>query len=110
MLTVDVPVSGLRERDLRNGFRMPWRPGPATVLDVALHPRWLLGAARHGMPGLVNLTEHGESASVEAQAAILARAMDRSLGWEALAWLRRLWDGPAGPCRTPARGTRSSHS
>jgi len=94
VLTVDVPVSGLRERDLRNGFRMPWRPGPATVLDVALHPRWLAGVARHGMPGLVNLSEHGGSASIEAQAAILARSMDRSLGWDALAWLRRLWDGP----------------
>lgn len=94
VLTVDVPVSGLRERDVRNGFKLPFRPGPATVLDVALHPRWLLGVARHGMPGFANLSEHEGRASAQAQAAMLARTMDRSLGWESLAWLRRLWDGP----------------
>ncbi len=94
VLTVDVPVSGLRERDVRNGFKLPFRPGPATVLDVALHPRWLLGVARHGMPGFANLSEHEGRASAQAQAAMLARSMDRSLSWESLAWLRRLWDGP----------------
>ena len=35
VLTVDVPVSGRRERDLRNGFALPLRPGPALAIDAA---------------------------------------------------------------------------
>ncbi|HEX6018485.1 MAG TPA: alpha-hydroxy acid oxidase [Burkholderiaceae bacterium] len=94
VLTVDVPVSGWRERDVRNGFQVPWRPGVATVLDVATRPRWLLGQLRHGTPSFVNLTEQEGVASAQAQAAMLARTMDRQLTWESLGWLRRLWDGP----------------
>ena len=39
VLTVDAAVSGLRERDVRNGFRLPFRFTPSTLLDLALHPR-----------------------------------------------------------------------
>ncbi|WP_322469713.1 alpha-hydroxy acid oxidase [Hydrogenophaga sp. SNF1] len=95
VLTVDVPVSGMRERDVRNGFKLPFRPGPRTLWDLASHPRWSLGMARHGAPGFVNLSEStGGAASAQVQAALLARAMDRSLVWDSLAWLRRLWQGP----------------
>lgn len=94
VLTVDVAVSGMRERDVRNGFALPFRPGPALLLDMMRHPRWSLAMARHGAPSFVNLSEDGEPGSAQAQAAMLARTMDRSLSWESLAWLRRHWDGP----------------
>lgn len=94
VLTVDVPVSGRRERDLRNGFGLPLRPGPAMVADVIRHPRWLLRFARHGTPRFVNLDDGAGAGSPQAQAAMLARTMDRRLDWDSLAWLRRLWDGP----------------
>ena len=96
VLTVDATVSGLRERDLRNGFKLPFRFTPATLLDLAWHPSWSLAMARQGRsPSFVNLSEAGEgAASPQVQAALLARTMDRSLAWEHLAWLRRLWDGP----------------
>lgn len=95
VLTVDVPVSGMRERDLRNGFRLPFRPGLRTLWDLASHPAWSLGVARAGSPGFVNLSESTDgAASAQLQAALLARAMDRSLVWDSLAWLRRLWAGP----------------
>ena len=32
--------------------------------------------------------------SAQAQAALLARAMDRGLDWASLRWLRQHWDGP----------------
>lgn len=95
VLTVDVPVSGMRERDVRNGFKLPFRPGVGTVWDLARHPEWSLGMARAGAPSFVNLAENPDGASsAHAQAALLARAMDRSLVWEGLSWLRRLWNGP----------------
>ncbi|MGM9490416.1 alpha-hydroxy acid oxidase [Ideonella sp. YS5] len=95
VLTVDVPVSGNRELDLRNGFRLPFRPTPRLAWDVASHPRWALRLARHGAPDFANLRpDEGEPASAALQAALLARAMDRTLVWEHLAWLRELWKGP----------------
>jgi (S)-mandelate dehydrogenase len=95
MVTVDVPVSGLRERDLRHGFRLPlqWRPGLAW--DLATHPAWGLRQALHGLPRFANLVED-EAASVapEVHAALLARTMDRGFVWSDLAWLRDHWQGP----------------
>ncbi len=95
VLTVDVPVNGNRERDVRNGFRLPFRPTLRTLLNLSRHPAWLLRVARYGMPSFVNLSESQEAgASAQVQAALLARAMDRKLVWESLAWIRSLWDGP----------------
>lgn len=95
VLTVDVPVSGNRELDVRNGFRMPFKPTPKLAWDLMTHPRWALRAARAGAPDFANITAEGEDAgSASMQAALLARAMDRSLVWETLAWLRETWKGP----------------
>jgi (S)-mandelate dehydrogenase len=95
VLTVDVPVSGNREMDLRNGFRLPFKPTPRLAWDVVTHPGWALRAARSGPPQFANLRpEDGEPISPSLQAALLARAMDRTLIWEHLAWLRGMWKGP----------------
>ncbi|WP_176666550.1 alpha-hydroxy acid oxidase [Variovorax sp. SG517] len=95
VLTVDVPVSGNRELDLRNGFRMPFRPTPRLAWDLVSHPRWSLRMAPRGAPDFANLTPSRSGAgSTSMQAALLARAMDRSLVWESLAWLRGMWKGP----------------
>ncbi len=95
VLTVDVPVSGMRERDARNGFKLPFRPRLSTALDLISHPLWSLAAARSGAPAFANLVEDPDApASPQVQAALLARSMDRSLTWDSLAWLRRHWEGP----------------
>lgn len=94
VLTVDVPVSGYREKDERNGFRLPFRPTVSTALEMLLHPGWLARAATAGAPEFVNLAEVEGKGSAQAQAALLNRTMDRSMVWESLQWLRTLWDGP----------------
>lgn len=92
ILTVDAHVNGYRERDMRNGFGLPARYTPRTLLDGALHPRWSMDFLRHGVPKLSNF-ETMEASSPETQAALLSRKMDASFDWEALAWLRDLWPG-----------------
>ena len=95
VLTVDVPISGNREADLRNGFRMPFKPTARLAWDVMTHPSWSLRMLPNGAPDFANLTAAGgDAGSANMQAALLARAMDRSLVWETLAWLRGLWKGP----------------
>jgi (S)-mandelate dehydrogenase len=93
-LTVDVPVSGQREQDHRNGFRLPFRLTPRLLADLVAHPRWSLKQAIAGQPAFVNLVEDLSTAlSPQAQAALLARAMDRGLNWERLDEIRQKWPG-----------------
>ncbi len=95
VLTADVPVGGRRWRDVRNGFSMPFRITPRIAWDVARRPGWALRMLRGGPPRFVNLAERAdESLSMEVQASLLARSMDRSLTWDSLRWLRSLWGGP----------------
>jgi (S)-mandelate dehydrogenase len=92
VLTVDVPMVGKRDRDRRNGFTVPLRLTPATLLDFALHPRWCLDLARHGMPTMRNY-ELGDLGG-RSHAEVVGALYDPSLTWEALAWLRARWKGP----------------
>ena len=39
VVTVDVPVVGAREKDLRNGLTVPPRVNPRTGWDLLRHPR-----------------------------------------------------------------------
>src|SRR3954452_17933380 len=55
LVTVDLPVSGKRERDPRNGFRTPYNPNWRNSRDVIFKPAWLLEIMRHGLPGMANM-------------------------------------------------------
>lgn len=96
MLTVDTPVHGVRDHDVRNGFRLPLRPSARLLADMLLHPRWCWRMlAQGGSPQLVNLARSmGQAAHLGTQAAALSRRMATDLDWSAVAWLRRHWDGP----------------
>lgn len=54
VLTLDVPEVGRRPRELRRGFKMPFRIGPMQFIDFALHPRWSLSTLAKGAPELAN--------------------------------------------------------
>jgi L-lactate dehydrogenase (cytochrome) len=97
VVTVDIPVSGNRENNVRAGFSTPLRPSLRLALDGLLRPRWLLGTfartlLRHGMP-------HFENSFAERGAPILSATVLRDfsgrehLGWEQLAQVRRRWRG-----------------
>ncbi|MBT0956060.1 alpha-hydroxy-acid oxidizing protein [Alphaproteobacteria bacterium KMM 3653] len=85
VLTVDVPEVGRRPRELRHGFKMPFRIGPRQFVDFALHPRWSLGTLIKGRPQMANFAREGfDFDRTESR----ARAT-----WETLARLRAAWPG-----------------
>lgn len=90
VLTTDVAINGFRERDMRNGFMLPFRYSPRLMLDGALHPRWSLDFLRNGVPQMANLSSP-EAMSPAAQAALMSRQMDASFGWDDLKRLRDRW-------------------
>ena len=60
VLTVDLPVPGNRENNIRNGFSLPLQPSVRLARDGMMRPRWLLGNAvrtlsRTGMPHFENM-------------------------------------------------------
>lgn len=54
MFTVDVPEVGRRPRELRHGFKMPFKIGPRQFLDFAMHPQWSISTLLAGAPALAN--------------------------------------------------------
>jgi (S)-mandelate dehydrogenase len=85
VLTVDVPEVGRRPRELRHGFKMPFRIGPRQFIDFALHPRWSLTSVVAGKPQMANFEMPGyEFNRTESR----ARA-----DWDTLARLRDVWPG-----------------
>jgi L-lactate dehydrogenase (cytochrome) len=85
VLTVDVAEVGRRPRELRHGFKMPFRIGPKQFIDFALHPRWSLNALLKGRPEMANFEMPGYSFD---RTESRARA-----NWDTLAQLRDLWPG-----------------
>ena len=95
VLTIDVPVVGNRERDVRNGASLPPRIRLDTALDALRRPRWLLDFVRGSTITFANLAEIVGSGDPGAIGAYVDRELnDPSATWERLDWLRRLWDGP----------------
>ncbi|MDD7972967.1 alpha-hydroxy-acid oxidizing protein [Roseinatronobacter alkalisoli] len=90
ILTTDVAVNGKRERDLRSGFKVPFKLSPKILFDTATHPLWSLAQVRHGLPQLANFAS-ADATDVASQSALMARRMDAGFDWEAFAALRDLW-------------------
>jgi L-lactate dehydrogenase (cytochrome) len=117
VITVDTPVLGRRERDVRRGFELPPQVGPGTLIDGALHPGWTVDFLRGGpitFPVIANAAaarRRGPAApSPEATGAAMKAPSDGAdpislaqfvndqfdpgLSWDDLAWFRDAWAGP----------------
>lgn len=96
VLTVDVPVLGQRERDLRNGATIPPRVTLRNALDSALKVGWLLGMARHPRIDFVNVagTAGGSGSGTFSLGGFVNSQFDATVSWEDLTWFRSLWSGP----------------
>jgi len=99
VVTIDSPVSGSRERDLRYAFRST-RLSPRRALALAPQllprPRWVWRYWRDGMPfGLANTAPIGPGGRPLPLSA-MGQSGPESLcaSWEEIAWIRDLWHGP----------------
>ena len=97
VVTIDTPVSGMRERDLRNGTKELISGGPLEKLpflpQVLARPGWLLSFLLDGglrpLPNVV-IPGQGPMPLVDVNAA-LSRS---TITWEDLRWIHDLWRGP----------------
>jgi isopentenyl diphosphate isomerase/L-lactate dehydrogenase-like FMN-dependent dehydrogenase len=97
VVTIDTPVSGIRERDYRNGMKelisggllekIPFLP------QVLSRPGWLISFLRDGgLPVLPNVVVPGKGPMrlVDINAALAESAVT----WADLRWIREHWRGP----------------
>jgi L-lactate dehydrogenase (cytochrome) len=94
-LTVDVAVSGNRERCQRTGFTSPPRFTPSSMLSYATHPGWVFNYLFREKFGLPNLSTHvGEGTDVALSVADYFNTMlDETMDWKMAEDIRNDWGG-----------------
>ncbi|WP_211257549.1 alpha-hydroxy acid oxidase [Muricoccus aerilatus] len=95
LVTMDVPVPGKRERDLRNGFSLPFRMTPRLMWDLVTHPAWSFATRRYGEPRFVNLLPYAppDAQGARSLASFMAGQIMPSLTWDVMRQLRDAWPG-----------------
>jgi len=97
VVTIDTSVSGMRERDYRNGMKelisggllqkIPFLP------QVLSRPGWLVSFLLDGgLPGLPNVVVPGKGPLPLVDVA--AALAESAITWADLRWIRELWRGP----------------
>jgi len=97
VVTVDVPMAGNRENNVRAGFSTPLRPTLRLAWDGLVRPRWTFGTflrtfVEHGMPHFEN--NFATRGAPILSPNVLRDYSDRGdLDWKHFAKIRALWKG-----------------
>jgi L-lactate dehydrogenase (cytochrome) len=97
VVTIDTPVAGLRERDLRNGVKELASRKPLAMLpflsQILTRPRWLAGFFADG--GLMDFPNVILPGGKPMPYADVGAALEQSvISWPDLRWIREAWRGP----------------
>lgn len=95
-ITVDLAVTGRRERDVRRGLTLPPKLGLDTLIEGARKPSWTWRFLRADPITFANVTNviDRDGSTAESLAEYVAEQFDPSLSWSDLAWFRSIWNGP----------------
>ena len=95
VVTLDTPVLGQRERDVRSGLVLPPRITAANVLDTLRRFSWLWDFLTHPRPTFGNFVGMpGVEHDAVSLAAFTAKQFSASIGWADVDWYRSIWPGP----------------
>ena len=97
VVTIDTPVSGMRERDIRRGAGPLLKGGISTILphawQFATHPSWVMGYLADGAPRVFpNVELPGVGPMPCGDTGVLLA--ETNITWKDLAWIRDAWRGP----------------
>ncbi|WP_427015542.1 alpha-hydroxy acid oxidase [Pseudarthrobacter sp. P1] len=98
-VAVDTAVPGFRVRDVRNGFTIPPRLTPGSLLDIGAKPAYWTRMLRGSALEFANVSGGAGGCTIEN----VGSAFDAALTWGDLARLRAAWagklvlKGPLGP-------------
>jgi isopentenyl diphosphate isomerase/L-lactate dehydrogenase-like FMN-dependent dehydrogenase len=97
VVTIDTPVSGIRERDLRNGMKELVSGGPFEKIpylpQIFSRPGWLMSFLLDGgLPALPNVVVPGKGPMKLLDVA--TALAESAVTWADLRWIREHWQGP----------------
>src|SRR5882724_13090241 len=96
VITIDTPVAGLRERDVRNGAKELASGAPFTMFPYLFQflarQRWLAAYLRDG--GLMNFPNIVLKDGPMPYADVGAALEQSMVSWADLGWIREAWQGP----------------
>ena len=107
VVTIDTPVSGMRERDIRRGagplLKVRLKPDTTGISSMramlphiwqfATHPRWVMGYLGDGAPRVFpNVELPGVGAMPCGDTGVLLA--ETNVTWKDLVWIRDAWRGP----------------
>ena len=95
-LTIDVPVAGNRERDLRTGMAIPPKLTLSSWFSFFLHPLWSIKYLLSDEFQLANVIHKAPVSGDGATTLVgyLNEQFDPTISWEDAAEMLKLWDGP----------------
>jgi L-lactate dehydrogenase (cytochrome) len=95
-LTVDVAVSGNRERDIVTGMTVPPKLSLMSLIDIALHPSWVFRHLTSPKIDMANVAHRPPAGSDKLGGIIqyLNNQLDRSVTWDDAEWMIKEWGGP----------------
>jgi L-lactate dehydrogenase (cytochrome) len=95
-LTVDVTVSGNRERDIVHGMTVPPRLGLMSLFDIAMKPKWVYHHLTTPKIEVANVAHRPPPGSESLGGIIqyLNDQIDRSVTWKDAEWMVKEWGGP----------------
>jgi isopentenyl diphosphate isomerase/L-lactate dehydrogenase-like FMN-dependent dehydrogenase len=96
VVTVDTPIAGMRERDVRNGVKELVSGAPFTMFPYTFQflarPRWFASFLRDG--GLMRFPNIVLADGPMAYADVGAALEQSMVSWDDLKWIRDAWQGP----------------
>ncbi|MBV9480957.1 MAG: alpha-hydroxy-acid oxidizing protein [Acidobacteria bacterium] len=97
VLTIDTAVSGIRERDIRNGVNQLLGGNPIAMLpflpQILGRPGWLASfIVDGGVPKLANVVVPGSGPMPMVD--VTSALANAAVTWADMRWLRELWAGP----------------
>ncbi len=97
VVTVDVPATPKRERNLRNGFSRPVKPTWSSKLEALSHPQWMIEyfSSSRNQDIVPNWKPYAPKGSTPNQVADFFSVQARdATTWDDIARIRKLWSRP----------------
>lgn len=93
-LTVDLPMRGQRHCDIKNGLVVPPRLTARNAFEIMTKPSWLAGVLMGKRKSFGNVDHYLKNkGGIWAAGRWGGDNFDRSLSWDDVNWIRKLWPG-----------------
>jgi L-lactate dehydrogenase (cytochrome) len=94
MLTVDMPVQGVRRRDPKNGLSIPPRLTLRNAFDIATKPSWAMKVLLGRRRTFGNLEQHMKGiGGLTTLSQWIGSQFDPTVTWKDIEWVRSRWPG-----------------